>query len=497
MASNASEEEACAVDEPLLMEKPVLDERAATSAGTALAALVNHKGPALIDLDETLYLRNSTEDFIDSAVPKLLACLLMRALDVLKPWRIIGGAETRDVWRVRALVFFFPWTFIHWRFRVVRLAARHVNQPLMDALRKRGELPIIATNGFRSVVKPLIAALGLPDAKIVAARIWAFEDRRRGKLWLTSKALGLETVSRSLVLTDSLQDSALLSASALPLLTTWPDAAYVRAFKGVYLPGEYVTQVKRPGERFIIRGILQEDFAYWILSSIALAAAPLFHVAGLLFLLLSFWAIYEAGYVDNDVIAATLEKAPKLSKTFYDNLVATPLWQPWIWAVASGAMGIYFLHSFKDLPLNDLIKWTVVLLSLYTWFCLYNRFDKGTRIWMFPILQLARSAAFIVLAPVTVIGACALGAHALSRWMPYFIYRYGGKGWPEAQPQMTRLLFLSVFALLMCTALGWRIILSWWVLALFGWTIFRARHEMAMTFSKVSRLDRRPPRTMS
>jgi len=52
----------------------------------ALAAVRAHQGPLLVDVDETLYLRNSTEDFIDCAWPGLLALLLLRVLDVLKPW---------------------------------------------------------------------------------------------------------------------------------------------------------------------------------------------------------------------------------------------------------------------------------------------------------------------------------------------------------------------------------------------------------------------------
>ena len=35
-----------------------------SSPADALLALENHRGWVLVDLDETLYLRNSTEDFI-------------------------------------------------------------------------------------------------------------------------------------------------------------------------------------------------------------------------------------------------------------------------------------------------------------------------------------------------------------------------------------------------------------------------------------------------
>jgi hypothetical protein len=53
-----------------------------------IAAIGAHEGPLLVDLDETLYLRNSTEDFIDCAWPGLLALGFYR----LRLARAIGVA---------------------------------------------------------------------------------------------------------------------------------------------------------------------------------------------------------------------------------------------------------------------------------------------------------------------------------------------------------------------------------------------------------------------
>src|SRR5271167_3617126 len=86
-------------------------ERACTRA---LAELRRFRGPVLVDLDETLYLRNSTEDFIDTARPAILALLLMRLLDVVLPWRWTGGERTRDLWRVRCIMLLLPWTRAAW-----------------------------------------------------------------------------------------------------------------------------------------------------------------------------------------------------------------------------------------------------------------------------------------------------------------------------------------------------------------------------------------------
>ena len=466
------------------------------SPETAIGAIMSHGGPILLDLDETLYLRNSTEDFIDSARPRLAALLVMRVLDVIKPWRWTGGEPTRDVWRVRLISTCFPWTRSRWRSRVAGLAKDFTNQRLMDALRTPGTTPIITTLGFQPIVAPLVAALGLPQARIVAARLTTFADRRVSKLHLAVDALGDDLVRCSLVLTDSAQDLTLLDACALPLRAVWPEARFRHALSTVYLPGQYLTQVKRPGERYIVRGILQEDFAFWVLTSIALATLPLMHVLGLLFLLVSFWAIYERGYVDNDLIAARFESAPKLSAAFADSPVATPRWLPWIWAFSCGGIAIALLRWPVTPVPADFAAWAAVLLATYGWFTLYNRFDKGTRVWMFAGLQFARTAAFVALLPISPIGAAALGAHVLAKWVPYHLYRFGGKDWPEAPFHLIRLLFFLVLALLLLLSEGLSSLMNWTALALLGWNLFRARQELASAFATANRLDKSDTRLL-
>ncbi len=467
------------------------------SPETAIRAIRSHVGPVLLDLDETLYLRNSTEDFIDSTRPRLPALLLMRALDALKPWRWTGGEATRDVWRVRFISICFPWTRNRWKNQVAGLAKNFTNRRLLAALKTPGSTPIVITTaGFQSIVAPLVAALGLPQAQIVAARLSTFADRRNGKLHLAVGALGGDTVRRALVLTDSSQDLTLLDACARPLRAVWPEARAQRALSGVYLPGQYLTHVKRPGARYIVRGILQEDFTLWVLSSIALAPLPVPHVLGLLFLLVSFWAIYERGYVDNDLIAARFEADPKLSAAFLESPVATPRWQPWIWAFGCGAIAIFLLRWPMAPAPADFVTWSAVLVATHGWFTMYNRVDKGTRVWMFAGLQFARSAAFVALVPIGAIGAIALGAHALAKWVPYYVYRLGGKAWPEAPFHLIRLLFFAVLALSLGFALGPASLLNGTALVLLAWNLFRARQELARALTAVKRLDRtdtKPP----
>jgi hypothetical protein len=460
------------------------------SADAALAAVRAHEGLLLLDFDETLYLRNSTEDFIDCARPSLLALLLLRVLDVLKPWQLTG-TDTRDTWRACAISIFFPWTIWRWRAKVPILAERHLNRELKAALGSRAQPPpIIVTTGFRSIVAPLLAAMGFADAPLIAARMYSFADRRNGKLRMAMRELGAEAVGCCLVVTDSVADLGLLQSCARPLRTLWSQAHYRRAFGGIYLPGEYISKIKQPGGHYILRAVLQEDFVFWLLSSIGLSTNRATHLIGLLLLLLSFWAIYERGYVDNDLVASRYEADPKLSATFGSVAVATPAVQPWIWALIGGATGVAILHPDAMAFIVHFAGWAAVLISTYACFVLYNRLDKTTRVWLYPILQFARSAAFTVVVPIVPAGVAALGAHVLSRWMPYQVYRRTSAGWPNVRLELVRLISFVLLSLMIVCSLGLSALLNWSALALLLWSVFRARRDIYAVFNSARRLDR-------
>jgi hypothetical protein len=460
------------------------------SPDIALEAVRSYEGPLLIDIDETLYLRNSTEDFIDLARPGLLALLLLRVLDVVRPWCLTGGIDTRDNWRVCVVSILFPWTYWRWRAEVRGLAERHANRQLQVALTAQTRPPIFVTVGFKGIVTPLLAALGFPDARLIAARIYSFADRRDGKLRMALRELGSETVERGLVITDSANDLELLRSCARGLRTVWPDAVYQPALGHVYLPGEYISRVKRPGKRYILRGILQGDFAFWLLSSIGLSNNPVSHVFGLLLLLLSFWAIYERGYVDNDLIAWRYEADPTLSEAYGKVPVATPAVRPWIWALLAGAAGIAILRPDRASFVVDFACWTLVLISTYACFLLYNRLDKSTRVWLYPVLQFARTAAFTAIVPIEPAGIAALSAQVVVRWIPYQVYRLAPGGWPNVRPELVRLIAFVLMSLIAASCFGRSVLLNWSALSLLGWNLYRARQDISAIFHAARRLDR-------
>ena len=445
-----------------------------------------------MDLDETLYLRSSTEDFIDGAQPAFVAALLMQGLDWIKPWRWSGGEATRDVWRVRLILLLFPWTLARWRHRVPSLLSAHANVPLADLVRQHRAITVVVTMGFRCIVTPLIDGLQLGQSRIVAVRVSTCSDRLRGKLDLARDALGAPTVRQGLVLTDSLDDLPLLDACLMPLRTRWPLAKYRAALSDVYLPGRYLTRIKRPGERYILRGILQEDFAFWLLASLGLAASPLTHAVGLLLLLMSFWTIYECGYVDNDRIGARYEAQPKLSVTYATSTVPTPSMQPWLWSAALALGALVLLRWPVPPQALDVLAWALLLVVTRLWFALYNRLDKASRIWLFPGLQLARAAAFVVLVPIAPIASAALGAHVLAKWLPYYVYRLAVTGWPETRVCLTRLMFFVVLAVLLGLSLGWSHCLNPTAAALLAWNLYRARDDLRVVLRSAHRIDRCP-----
>jgi hypothetical protein len=387
----------------------------------------------------------------------------------------------------------FPWTRARWRKRVPTRARELANRPLIDALKAKPDRLVILTAGFKPIVEPLVAALGFPDARIIAARLASFADRRSGKLHAAEAALGREAVASSLVVTDSLDDSALLARCTLPLRTIWPEARFRRALAGVYLPGQYISQVKRPGAQYIARVIVQEDLVFSALSSVFVAAHPWPHLVGLTFLLASFWAIYERGYVDNDWAAAHLEHDGKLTASFWQSPVATPPALPWVWAIALGAVGVCVIEWPAAKP-ADFLKWLAVLVSMYLTFKFYNRIDKSTRVWPYAALQLARAAGFVPLVLVPVQGAIALAALALARWVPYYMYRLGGN-WPEVHPNLMRLAFFVILEAVFTAAKGTDSLLTWTAGTLLFWNVFRARTELIPVLRRARFISRNQVRS--
>ena len=255
-----------------------------------------------------------------------------------------------------------------------------------------------------------------------------------------------------------------------------------RTFPKLYFPGRYLTEVKRPSKRYIVRGILMEDFALWVISTIFLSNYPLAHFAGITALLISFWAVYERGYMDNDFVAATYEQRPTLSPNFQLAEVSGWVWQPWLWAITFGAAGTYLVRWPNPFYVYFAI-WMLSLTATHIFFWVFNRLDKGTRVWMFAVLQLLRSCAFALVVPVHPTAATAIGAHVISKWIPYFLYRERpGDKWPEMPVYLMRLVFFVLLTAIVAVVDKGTAVVSVTTAVLAAWFLVRARRELIKLF---------------
>jgi hypothetical protein len=94
------------------------------------------------------------------------------------------------------------------------------------------------------------------------------------------------------------------------------------------------------------------------------------------------------------------------------------------------------------------------------------------------VLQVLRTAAIVVVVPVMLVGMMALAAHALARWVPYYIYRLTGSHWRGGDVGMSRLLFFVVLCVLLAAVEGSAPLWSITALALLLWLVFKARREL-------------------
>ncbi len=404
---------------------------------------------AVLDFDETLLLRNSTEAYLDTLQPRILGALLLIMLDRVKPWSWLPKQfcpkKTRDWMRVLIATILFPWTVLLWRIRAKKIAQAYENTELIQAIKSNPNLkPVIVSYGFNFIVKPIAKSLPLAINQVIACRFWrGIFDRQVGKEVLIKRQLKSEDLRECIVVTDSLDDATLLSIARYPCLTKWSEAIYIPAMSNVYLPIFYYERVKRPGESPFLNTIIKNHLITLVLALSWLSSAPIIHSVSMFFLTLAFWCIYEIGYFENDQIAERYEKKPNLSETYQRYKARMGMWQPWIWSIAFSLIGLIFLEVSEqsvwslnhpqnitvktDLNLQHLLLqfsiWFSVLLLTRIAFWIYNYLDKKSRTWLYPVLQICKYFGFAAVSPTNLIGSILLFTQVLVEWVPYLIYR--------------------------------------------------------------------------
>lgn len=259
----------------------------------------------------------------------------------------------------------------------------------------------------------------------------------------------------------------------------------------MYLPFAYASAVKHPRQRFVWRSVVQEDGMFWLLATVFLVPAPLWHVVATGLFLVSFWCIYELGYIENDYAAVNFEGDAGHVPDRYDGQQPPTPWA-WAWAILLGAAGAAALAASEGFAggwgawLTQCLIWLAVLVACRLVFAIYNRLVPSRRSLLYAVLQGFRNFSVLAFAATNLTGVMVLLAHTVARTVPYFLYRLAGdaygqrrKAWPTIPVFLLRLALFVMFVVVSVIGLRDPAILfqlqTWAILA---WCVFRSRKEL-------------------
>ncbi|MGB3492993.1 MAG: HAD family hydrolase [Elainellaceae cyanobacterium] len=458
----------------------------------------------VVDFDETLLLRNSTEEFLNTIAPRTIAAIVLMFIEAIKPWKwfpkAMRGNENRDWFRVVILTLLFPWNLLFWQRHAKRLAQKYANPALIQAIKSRpNSRVVIVTKGFNFIVDPIVKYLPLAVEKSIGCRFWqGYADRTTPKEKLMQGHFTEQEIQHSIFVTDSLDDRSYLSIADYPFFVQWEDATYIPAMTDAYLPLFYAEKVKRPGKQTIKKLILKNHFIALFLALSWISPMPIVHGIGILFLTIAFWCIYEVGYWENDRVAEQYEKNPTLSETYHRYKTKMNEWEPWIWATLLSIVGLVLLQLSQSLgwslqrwltldiaaSLDDtlLVKqlalWLGVLAFTRLLYVAYNYLDETTRVWVYPLLQYCKYFSFLLVAATSVVGMILLFVQTLVEWVPYIIYRCGGQR-NDLQTQVFRVYLFVFFCLAIAVSLrDFSTIATTQFAVILVWSLIRCKQEV-------------------
>lgn len=391
-------------------------------------------GPVFVDFDYTLFGSNSTELFIASCRPSLLVAIIEFVVRRCIPWRFTGLSghfRLRDFVCCMAIIVLCPWSIFLWRRRAPELFERHASKEIAARLADAGpDRVVVVSFGLSAIIKPLLKGSPWQDVRLIAtSTLPAPQYFGRGKLPIVRKYFSEAEIAASTFLTDSLDDRDLLEASGDGILIE-PQGETFRAFEHLYIPLRYTARAKYAAS-YVFDQVLFVECLLAVIATVTSFGSLLSKLSCMPFFTLSLMCIYEIGYFENDMVAASREDAPTLTK--HSGRFRSYPMQPaaWIWAVAAAAIGAWLacstgaMHT-SQLPWAALI-WLGSLILLRVVFYAYNRVRPAARIAVYPILQMFKYLPLFLLFPATPAGAVLAFCQATTMSLIYLVYRQTGQ----------------------------------------------------------------------
>lgn len=400
-----------------------------------------------LPFDGGLWRWTALDSYVDCLRPRWLAAPLHFFLRRYVPAAALGNI----------LQLLLPWSAISWRLLRGQQLDRHTHTERVQALKQHaGPVQVTAALGTGSLVRSLLRRMGLERIEVVRA--------------------------------GGTEEPALTIDGAHPRVIPLAAPSDKEPLGTVYMPLWYTREIKRPGARYITRGILMDDFAFWLLaaswSGLSWWAAPL-QAAALGCLILGFWCVYEIGYRENDQVAIKYESNPTLSDNIGRAHERRAGIAPWCWAIGLGLVASILMQLAHEtvqlLPAAlGLAGYLGILVAVRWAFSMFNSRPKTQRVWFFPWLHLGRNFAFLPIVPATLFGSTLLLANVLARTVPYSIYRLTKiKTWQNYPEATLRLGIVLTFGLLLTLAAPAKDAGQWVQIgAIVLWCLYRARHEL-------------------
>ncbi|TVP68113.1 MAG: haloacid dehalogenase-like hydrolase [Nodularia sp. (in: Bacteria)] len=464
-----------------------------------LSELINLDNETLIlDFDHTLFLSNSTEEYLACAQPAILTGLVLALIEGLKPWRLFPGGNSRFVYRdairVLAITIFFPWTFLVWKLRANKLASEYANAEILGVLdHSNWKNVVIATNGFGFIVKELLKSFNSTHEFVVLSSNFgniANGIRRQGKLaYLKSCYPGLVDFSKATFISDNEDDLDLMGVVSNPVSLTWEGAKHFRAHENVYIPFVYTEGSNRGNSGHVVNTILLTNYLILILTYGFSAGLSVSLALGLLFLSISFWCVYEAGYYENDFHEVNYESTGGDGKKILKFKDYPAEVGAWTWGFCLGLAGIYCLIRGDIISSSSPVEFCSYLLLWLAWllvvrlvFKVYNYSILELRVLIYPVLQLFRMAGPLLFVPLNILGIFLIVSQAISRWFWYLIYRTGGDRKKAPHHIVRIVIFVSLVILHAYSEKNLDIFVSWQFLLMSAWLLARSIPQFLMFF---------------